>query len=238
MKNSIISGWKLKETMILSIEENIVKIKKSIPEGVTLVAVSKTKPVEDLEEAYNMGIRDFGENKVQELMDKYEMLPKDIRWHLIGHLQRNKVKYIVGKVHLIHSLDSVKLLEEIDKHYKSKELIAQVLIQINIGKEDSKTGIYEEDLEELLEACERYSNVKVRGLMTIIPQGDEESCRCYFKKTKEIFEQLRLRKFNNIKMDILSMGMTGDYKIAIDEGSNMVRVGQGIFGKRNYNNNK
>lgn len=220
----------------MSIEENIRKIKNSIPEEVTLIAVSKTKPVEDLTEAYNQGIRDFGENKVQEFLDKYDKLPKDIKWHLIGHLQRNKVKYIVGKVHLIHSLDSIRLLEELEKHYKAGEMMAQALIQINIGKEESKTGIYQEDIEEFLEACERCNNVKIKGLMTIIPQGDEESCRNYFKETKAIFEQLKLRKFNNIHMDILSMGMTGDYEIAIQEGSNMVRVGEGIFGKRNYNN--
>jgi len=220
----------------LSVEENISRVTITIPKDVTLIAVSKTKPIEAIEEAYNMGIRDFGENKVQELVDKYDKLPKDIRWHLIGHLQRNKVKYIVGKVHLIHSLDGLKLLDEIEKQYKANNAIAQVLIQINIGKEESKTGAYLENLEELLEACEVCNHVKVKGLMAIIPQGSEESCRDYFKKMKNIFCELKKRKFNNITMEVLSMGMTDDYQIAIEEGSNMVRIGSGIFGKRNYYN--
>lgn len=219
----------------MSIEENVVKIKKTIPEGVTLIAVSKTKPVEELQKVYDCGIRDFGENKVQELTEKFDKLPKDIRWHLIGHLQRNKVKYIVGKVSLIHSLDSIKLLEEIEKQYAANNETVEVLIQINIGKEESKTGVDHEELEELLAACERCNNVRVRGLMSIIPQGDEESCRNYFNQMKKVFDSLRCRNFKNIDLDFLSMGMTGDYKIAIEEGSNMVRVGEGIFGKRNYN---
>lgn len=222
--------------MVLSIEENLRIVKENVIEGVTLVAVSKTKPIEDLQEVYNLGIRDFGENKVQELVDKYEQLPQDIKWHLIGHLQRNKVKYIVGKVHLIHSLDSIKLLDELEKHYKANNLIANTLIQVNIGREESKTGVYMEDLEDLLKACEECSNVKVKGLMVIIPKGDEESCRNYFGQMKNLFENLKRKPFKNIKMDILSMGMTHDYKLAIEEGSNLVRVGEGIFGKRNYNN--
>lgn len=220
----------------MSIEENIVKIRETIPEGVTLIAVSKTKPVEDLQIVYDNGIRDFGENKVQELTDKFEKLPQDIRWHLIGHLQRNKVKYIVGKVYLIHSLDSVKLLNEIERHYAASDMTAEVLIQINIGKEESKTGIDVEDIEELISACESCNHVKVRGIMSIIPQGDEESCRRYFHQMKNLFDELKSRTFKNIRMEFLSMGMTGDYKVAIEEGSNMVRVGEGIFGKRNYNN--
>jgi pyridoxal phosphate enzyme (YggS family) len=220
----------------LSIEENVKNLQKSIPQCVTLVAVSKTKPIQNIKEAYDIGIRDFAENKVQELKEKYEELPKNIRWHLIGHLQRNKVKYIVGKVYLIHSLDNVKLLNEIEKHYKDEGLNAQALIQINIGKEENKTGIYLEDLEELLETCESCDNVKIKGLMAIIPKGNEESIRYYFKKMKKLFDELKKREFQNIEMKYLSMGMTGDYKIAIEEGSNMVRVGEGIFGKRNYNN--
>ena len=220
----------------MSIEENVNNVRETIPERVTLIAVSKTKPVEDLQRVYAVGIRDFGENKVQELTDKFEKLPKDIRWHLIGHLQRNKIKYIVGKVYLIHSLDSVRLLEELEKHYKANNMTAEVLIQINIGKEENKTGIYVEDLEELIGVCETCSNVKVRGLMAIIPQGTEEECRSYFKQMKNLFDDLKKRTFKNINMEILSMGMTGDYKVAIQEGSSMVRVGEGIFGKRNYNN--
>ncbi|MEY7998672.1 YggS family pyridoxal phosphate-dependent enzyme [Clostridium sp. Mt-5] len=220
----------------MSIEENLNDIEENLNEKkVVLVAVSKTKPVEDIQSAYDAGIRDFGENKVQEFMDKEPVLPKDIRWHLIGHLQRNKVKYIVGKIYLIHSLDSIRLLNELEKHYKSEKLIANTLIQINIGREENKTGIYVENLENLIEACETCTSVKVKGLMAVIPQGDEKSCRHYFKKMKSIFDELKKRKFNNISMDILSMGMTHDYKIAVEEGSTLVRIGEGIFGKRNYN---
>lgn len=217
----------------MSIVENINSLKSEIGDDITLIAVSKTKPLEDLKEAYNSGIRDFGENKVQELCMKEENLPKDIRWHLIGHLQTNKVKYIVGKVHLIHSLDSVKLLNVINERYKKENLVANTLIQINIGKEESKTGIYEEELENLLNEVEKCTNVKVLGLMTVIPKGDAESNTYYFKKVRCIFEKLKDKNYNNIEMKYLSMGMTNDYKYAIAEGSNMIRVGQGIFGKRN-----
>lgn len=219
----------------MSIAENVININPTIPSGVKLIAVSKTKPLEDMDEAYQCGIRDFGENKVQELMYKIEHFNKeDVKWHLIGHLQRNKVKYIVGKVNLIHSLDSIKLLEEIEKQYAKTGLIAHVLIEINIGKEQNKSGIMKEDLEELLNVIENCNYVNVEGLMTVIPIGDENSCRIYFKEVKNIFDNLSKRSFKNIKMKYLSMGMTGDYKIAIEEGSNMVRIGQRIFGKRDY----
>ncbi|WP_097025797.1 YggS family pyridoxal phosphate-dependent enzyme [Clostridium peptidivorans] len=219
----------------MSIAENVININPTIPKGIKLVAVSKTKPLEDMEQAYQCGIRDFGENKVQELMYKVENFNKeDVIWHLIGHLQRNKVKFIVGKVNLIHSLDSVKLLEEIEKQYAKEELKAHVLIEINIGREENKSGIMKEDLEELLNAIENCNYVNVEGLMTVIPIGDENSCRVYFKEVKNIFDNLSKRNFKNIKMKYLSMGMTGDYKIAIEEGANMVRIGQGIFGKRDY----
>jgi hypothetical protein len=226
----------MKETVLLSIEENLNNVEADLKERkITLVAVSKTKPVEDIKTAYNVGVRDFGENKVQEFMKKQPLLPDDIRWHLIGHLQRNKVKYIVGKVYLIHSLDSIRLLNELERRYSAKKLTANTLIQINIGREESKTGIYVDDLERLIGACEKCTSVKVKGLMAVIPKGDEESCRHYFKEMKSIFEDLKKREFKNISMDILSMGMTHDYKIAIEEGSTLVRVGEGIFGKRNYN---
>lgn len=219
----------------LSVKDNIYKINALLPQNVTLIAVSKTKPVEDIKEAYEAGIRDFGENKVQEMLTKIDELNDDIRWHLIGHLQRNKVKYIAGKVFLIHSLDSVKLLEEIEKVYKSKNLTANVLIEINIGKEESKSGILKEDLEALLKACELCKNVKIKGLMAVIPKGDEESSKRYFRAMKNIWDELKSRNMKNISMDYLSMGMTHDYKIAIEEGTNMVRIGEGIFGSRNYN---
>jgi PLP dependent protein len=220
----------------LSIKENIDEIEKYIPEGVTLLAVSKTRTIEEMKIAYDKGIRDFGENKVQELADKYDKMPKDIRWHLIGHLQRNKVKYIAGKTFLIHSLDSIKLLEELEKHYSRLDSSVETLIQINMGREESKSGILIENMEDLLESVETCKHVKVSGLMAIIPVGDEESCRKYFKETKDIWDRLKSRNFNNVSMRYLSMGMTNDYKIAISEGANIVRIGEGIFGKRLYNN--
>jgi len=218
----------------LSIAENLDKIRNSIPEGVKLVAVYKTKPVEDIKEAYNCGIRDFGENKVQELLTKYDEFGEDVRWHLIGHLQVNKVKYIVGKVFLIHSLDSVKLLKELEKRYSKQNLYADDLIEINIGREESKSGILLEDLDELISECEKCSNVRIKGLMTVIPIGDEESNKKYFSQMKSLFEKLKSMNLKNVEMKYLSMGMTGDYKTAILEGANIVRIGQGIFGKRNY----
>lgn len=217
----------------MGIAENILKIKETLPSNVTLVAVSKTKPIEDIIEAYNTGQRDFGENKVQELIEKEELLNKDIRWNLIGNLQTNKVKYIVGKVHLIHSLSSIKLLQKIELEFSKKDCIANTLIQINIGREESKTGIFEEELEDLIREIELCNNCKVKGIMTIIPKGDAEENKKYFKKVKNIFDELGKRKFKNITMEILSMGMTNDYMEAIEEGSTLIRVGQGIFGKRN-----
>lgn len=215
-------------------KENINRIKGDLSKDITLVAVSKTKPCEAIEEAYNCGCRHFGENKIQELIEKVDTLPKDIKWHLIGHIQRNKVKFIVGKVYLIHSLDSVRLLEEIEKQYSMQNCIANTLIQINIGREDSKTGILIEELEDLIKACELCNYVKVKGLMAIIPIGDEEKCRYYFHEMKAIWDKLKEKEFKNITMDFLSMGMTHDFKIAIEEGSNMIRVGTGVFGERNY----
>ncbi len=218
----------------MSIAENITLIKSKIPKETNLIAVSKTRNIEEIKEAVDYGIRDFGENKVQELLDKIDSFDSSVRWHLIGHLQTNKVKYIVGKVHLIQSLDSVKLLNEIEKRYAGNNLVANVLIQINIGREDSKTGIYEENLPELLEEIEKCKNVKVMGIMAVIPKGTfEENCT-YYKKTKDIWETLKEKSYTNISMKYLSMGMTHDYMAALCEGSNMIRIGEGIFGKRNY----
>lgn len=219
----------------MSIKDNIEALEKEIPNGVKLLAVSKTKPLSDLEEAYEAGIREFGENKVQELVAKEEEFHKDVKWHFIGGLQTNKVKYLVGKVCLIHSLSSIKLLKQIEKEFGKKNEIANVLIEINIGREESKGGILEEELEDMLSEIEKCNFVKVKGIMVIIPKGDSDSNRAYFKRTREIFESLKTRKIKNIKMEILSMGMTHDYKIAIEEGSTLVRIGEGIFGKRNYN---
>ena len=219
----------------MDIKNNIKSLRCNIPNEVTLLAVSKTKPLNELEEAYNAGIRDFGENKVQELKDKFENFHKDVRWHFIGNLQTNKVKYLVGKTFLIHSLSSIKLLEVIEKEFGKKNIIADTLIQINIGREESKGGLLEEDLDTLIEAIEKCKFVKVKGIMAVIPKGTEESNRYYFKKVRDIFDSLKSKEFKNIKMEILSMGMTHDYHIAIEEGSNFIRIGEGIFGKRNYN---
>ena len=219
----------------MDIKNNIESLRGNIPNEVTLLAVSKTKPLNELEEAYNAGIRDFGENKVQELKDKFENFHKDVRWHFIGNLQTNKVKYLVGKTFLIHSLSSIKLLEVIEKEFGKKNITADTLIQINIGREESKGGLLEEDLDTLIEAIEKCKFVKVKGIMSVIPKGNEESNRYYFKKVKDIFDSLKNKEFKNIQMEILSMGMTHDYHIAIEEGSNFIRIGEGIFGKRNYN---
>lgn len=218
----------------MDINENITKTLRTIKEGVTLIAVSKTKPIEMLEEAYKSGIRDFGENKVQELCEKYDEFHKDVRWHLLGHLQRNKVKYIVGKVNLIHSVDSIELLREIEKRYKKENLIANILIQINIGRETQKYGVLEENIYDIMEEVKSCDNVKVKGLMAIIPKGNKEENKAYFDKMYNIFRELKNKQFKNVSMDILSMGMTHDYLEAIEAGSNMVRIGEGIFGKRDY----
>lgn len=218
----------------MDIKENLKLFTEKIPSNVQLIAVSKTRTIEEMEEAYDFGIRKFGENKVQEIVRKFDEFHKDVQWHLIGHLQTNKVKYIVDKVHLIQSLDSVKLLKEIEKVYGKHNKVAKTLIQINIGREEQKYGILEEELDSLIEAVESCKNVNVLGIMTIIPKGTEEECREYFKRTHKIFSDLKKKSFKNINMDILSMGMSGDYEIAIEEGSNMVRIGQGIFGKRIY----
>ncbi|MBE6047526.1 MAG: YggS family pyridoxal phosphate-dependent enzyme [Clostridium sp.] len=219
----------------MSISNNIKLLKEEIPESVTLLAVSKTKPLEYLEQAYEAGMRDFGENKVQEMLKKQENFHNDVRWHLIGKLQTNKVKYIVGKVDLIHSLSSIKLLQKIESEFGKSNETANVLIQINIGREESKSGVFIEDLEKLILEIEKCRYVKAKGIMVIIPKGNDEENRKYFKETKKIFDNLRNRKFTNITMEILSMGMTNDYKIAIQEGSTLIRIGEGIFGKRIYN---
>lgn len=220
----------------MNIKDNIRNLLDYIPDYVNLIAVSKTKPLEDLEEAYKCGIRDFGENKVQELCEKYENFHKDVRWHLIGHLQKNKVKYIVGKVHLIHSLDSISLVKELEKRFSKENIVANTLIQLNIGRESQKYGVLEEDIYDIIKEIEKCNNILVKGLMVIIPKGSKEENIKYFRKTIEIFEKLKNQEFNNISMEILSMGMTHDYEEAIGEGSNLIRVGEGIFGKRNYIN--
>ena len=205
-------------------------------QDVTLVAVSKTHPAEMIMEAYDQGVRDFGENKVQELLSKYDDLPSDIRWHLIGHLQRNKVKYIVDKVWLIHSVDSLKLAETIEEQAVIHGVEVNILIQVNISHEESKFGIDKEELTGLLKAVSALKHVHVQGLMTIAPfTEDPEECRWIFRELKNLSIDIDAMKIDNIRMKILSMGMSGDYKVAIEEGSTMVRVGTAIFGQRDYN---
>jgi pyridoxal phosphate enzyme (YggS family) len=216
------------------INENYYKIKNQISQHVTLICVSKTRQIQEIEEVYNSGAREFGENKVQEFNEKYESLPKDIRWHFIGHLQTNKVKYLVGRVHLIHSLDSIHLLKEIEKRYAQKNEVANLLIQVNIGKEAAKTGIAVEEIEDLIKACEVCNNIKIKGLMATIPIGNEESCRKYFSEMKIIFDNLKTLEYKNVSMEFLSLGMSKDFKIALENGSNMIRLGTSIFGERNY----
>lgn len=205
-------------------------------DDVTLIAVSKTKSVEMIQELYEVGCRNFGENKVQELVDKYEILPKDICWHMIGHLQRNKVKYIVDKVTLIHSVDSLRLAETIEKEAAKKNCVVDILIEVNMAKEESKYGIYPEDLEEFLGKINSFSHIRVKGLMTVAPNvKNSEENREIFTKMKKLSVDIVEKNIDNITMSILSMGMSNDYTIAIEEGANMVRVGTSIFGARNYN---
>lgn len=223
----------------MSIKENLEQIKKNfVSSSCLLIAVSKTKPVEDIREAYEAGIRDFGENKVQELAEKQQTLPKDIRWHMIGHLQRNKVKYLAPFVYLIHGVDSFKLLKEIDKEGKKVNRIINCLLQVHIAEEDTKFGLDEQELLEILQSEEikELQNVKVVGLMGMATfTEDQQKIRQEFRKLKTIFNKLQSEKLpDNVMMQELSMGMSGDYLIAQEEGSSMVRIGSAIFGERNY----
>lgn len=195
--------------------------------GATLIAVSKTKPIEEIQKVYDLGIRDFGENKVQELLTKIDVLPKDIKWHMIGHLQTNKVKDIIDKVYMIHSVDSIKLAKEINKQAIKKDIKVNILIEINIGNEESKFGLNPVDLESFLKEIKELTNLNVLGLMCVAPyKENNEDTRIYFKEMKKLKETYNLQ--------LLSMGMSNDYKIALEEGSNYIRVGTLIFGERDY----
>ena len=220
------------------VEENIKKACMRAgrdPKEVTLIAVSKTKPVPDLTEAYEAGARDFGENKVQEIMDKEAVLPKDIRWHMIGHLQRNKVKYIVDKACLIHSVDSVRLAEEISKEALKKNVEADILIEVNAAGEESKFGVSIEEAPKLVEEIAGLPGIHIKGLMTIAPYTENpEENRKYFRALRELAVDIGEKNIDNVTMNFLSMGMTGDYQVAVEEGATLVRVGTGIFGARNY----
>jgi len=215
---------------------------------VTLIAVSKTKPNEMLVEAYELGMRHFGENKVQEMSGKYDALndgfEEVVNWHLIGHLQRNKVKYIIDKAVLIHSVDSLRLAEQIEEEAAKKDLVSDILIEVNIAEEDTKFGVKQEEVDMLLKEIVKLSHIRVRGLMTIAPFVENpEKNRDYFKKLRELYVDIKTKNIDNIYngnnlntelFDTLSMGMTGDYEVAIEEGATMVRIGTGIFGERDY----
>ncbi len=219
----------------MSISENIKKYKDELPENVKLVAISKTKPNEDLMEAYEAGQRIFGENKIQEMTDKWEELPKDIEWHMVGHTQRNKVKYMAPYVSLIHAVDSLKLLKEINKRARQNERSIDCLLQIKIAKEDSKFGIDAEEAKEILnsEAYSKMQHVNIIGLMGMATfTDDEDQVRSEFEHLKSVFDNF---KDQHPELKELSMGMSGDYQIAVDCGSTMVRIGSSIFGARNYN---
>ena len=205
------------------------------PEDVTLIAVSKTKPVSDIEQIYAAGIREFGENKVQEMNDKQKVLPGDINWHMIGHLQRNKVKYIVDNVAMIHSVDSVRLAEEISKEAVKKNVAVDILVEVNVAKEESKFGLYTEDVSQFVEQISKLPGINIKGLMTSAPFVDNpEDNRQYFKKLKDLSVDINAKNIDNVHMDFLSMGMTNDYVVAVEEGATHVRVGTAIFGHRDY----
>ena len=205
-------------------------------EDVTLIAVSKTKPVPMLQEIYDENIRDFGENKVQELVEKYDELPQDIKWHMIGHLQRNKVKYIVDKVCLIHSVDSVNLAKTIEKEAAKHNVVVPILIEVNVAGEESKFGVSVEETEDLIQQIKDFPHIHIDGLMTIAPfVANPEENRVHFRRLKELLLDINSKNIDNVHMNVLSMGMTNDYEVAVEEGATMVRVGTGIFGERNYN---
>ncbi len=223
----------------MGIASNLKNITSSLPENVTLVAVSKTKPISDIMEAYDAGQRIFGENKVQEIVEKYEQMPKDIEWHMIGHLQRNKVKYMASFVSLIHGVDNFKLLKEIDKQAKKYDRIIECLLQIKIAKEDSKFGMTTEEASNIISSEEflELKNIKVTGLMGMATFTDDTTqIEQEFNTLKTSFDNLKSIEYFNFKPNVISMGMSGDYELAIECGSTMIRVGSSIFGARNYIN--
>ena len=205
---------------------------------VTLIAVSKTKPVDMLREIYDAGARCFGENKVQEICEKYDKLPEDVSWHMIGHLQRNKVRQVIDKAALIHSVDSYRLAQEISVQAQKRGIMVPILVEVIIAQEESKFGISAGNTVQLVEEIAVLPNLRIQGLMTIAPATDDpEDNRAYFRQIKQLSVDIKNKNIDNVCMEILSMGMTGDYEVAIEEGATMVRVGTGIFGARNYSNN-
>ncbi len=220
------------------IKENILNSALSVgrsKEEASLIAVSKTKPVSMLMEAYEAGMRDFGENKVQELMDKMPQMPEDVRWHMIGHLQTNKVKYIVGKVSLIHSVESIRLAEEISKYSVNRGVTSKILIEVNVSGEESKYGVPYESAEEMIDRIAKLPGILVVGLMTVAPfTTNPEDSRMVFRKLKQLSVDIAAKNIDNVSMNVLSMGMSGDYQVAVEEGATYVRVGSDIFGNRVY----
>lgn len=230
-------------TSNMDIKENIISVKDRMAraaiktgrnlEDITLVAVTKTVIPARIDEAIESGIRHIGENRVQEIRSKYPYIKNRVKWHLIGSLQTNKVKYIIDKVDMIHSLDRLSLAKEIDKRASMKGIVLPVLIQINVSKESTKSGIYIEELDDFLDQIQQFEHIRVKGLMTIAPLLDNaEKTRPYFAKLKGIYEDIKLRQYSNVTMEYLSMGMTNDFEIAIEEGANIVRIGRAIFGER------
>jgi pyridoxal phosphate enzyme (YggS family) len=225
------------------VKENLLIVENRIEEAckrcgrdrseVTLIAVSKTKPADMIREAYESGIRDFGENKVQEICDKYELLPDDIRWHMIGHLQRNKVKQVIDKTVLIHSVDSVRLAEQIEEEAAKKQICVDILLEVNVADEESKFGFRLEETEQAIRNISVFPHISIKGLMTIAPfVENSEQNRPVFKELNQFYVDMQRKNIDNVNMNMLSMGMTGDYEIAIEEGATLVRVGTGIFGTR------
>lgn len=225
------------------IQRNLHRIQREIGQAcqragraegeVTLIAVSKTKPIELLREAYNGGTREFGENRVQELLSKIPLMPSDVRWHLIGHLQTNKVRQVIGKTCLIHSVDSLKLAGEIEKESKRQDVVTDILLEVNVAREESKFGFLLEEVEEALKTIGGFPHVRIRGLMTVAPfVEDAEKNRAVFRKLYDFYVDMKTKNIDNGSMTILSMGMTGDFGVAVEEGATMVRVGTGIFGAR------
>lgn len=227
-------------TMVM---ENLMEVRKNMekacrragrdPKEVTLIAVSKTKPLSMLQEAYEAGARDFGENKVQEILEKYPGMPANAKFHMIGHLQRNKVRQVIDKVCLIHSVDSIRLAEQIEAEAEKKNLQVDILLEVNVAREESKYGFFLEDLENAVIQISKFSHIRIKGLMTIAPfvENPEEN-RDIFQKLNHFFIDMKSKNIDNVSMSVLSMGMTGDYQVAIEEGSTMIRVGTGIFGAR------
>ncbi len=228
------------------LEENLKKVQENIvlaakragrnPDDITLIAVSKTKPAEMIKEVYDCGVREFGENKVQEILQKSELLPPDISWHMIGHLQRNKVKAVIGRAKLIHSVDSMRLAEEISKQAFNSGIVVNILLEVNVAGEETKYGFRPDELNDIFPKIAALPNIFIKGLMTSAPfVSDPEDNRIYFRQLKQLCVDLRNKNIDNTSMDVLSMGMTNDYEVAVEEGATCVRVGTAIFGEREYN---